>query len=51
MAGKLFALNPKLTVAQVIDLIKSGTDSSEDGRIKLINPKNSVETLTAVKEQ
>jgi subtilisin family serine protease len=51
LAGKLFALNPKLTVAQVIDLIKSGTDSSEDGRIKLINPKNSVETLTAVKEQ
>ena len=51
LAGKLFALNPKLTVAQVIDLIKNGTDSSEDGRIKLINPKNSVETLTAVKEQ
>ncbi len=51
LAGKLFALNPKLTVAQVIDLIKSGTDTSEDGRIKLINPQKSVETLAAVKKQ
>ncbi len=51
LAGKLFALNPKLTVAQVIDLIKTGTDNSEDGRIKLINPQKSVETLTAVKKQ
>jgi subtilisin family serine protease len=45
LAGKLLALDPSLTVQQVIDLIKEGCDTSEDGRIILINPKASVELL------
>jgi subtilisin family serine protease len=48
LAAKLFALNPKLTVGQVIQLIRDGADiSSSDSRVKLINPKRSVELLTA----
>ena len=45
LAGKLWALNPDLSVQEVIDLIKEGCDTSEDGRITLINPKASVELL------
>jgi len=45
LAGKLWALNPDLTVQEVIDLIKEGCDTSEDGRITLINPKTSLELL------
>lgn len=46
LAAKLFALNPKLTVAQVVKLIQDGADASEaDQRLKLINPKRSVELL------
>lgn len=48
LAAKLFALNPKLTVSQVIQLIRDGADvSSSDKRLRLINPKRSVELLTA----
>ncbi|HEV2880388.1 MAG TPA: S8 family serine peptidase [Pyrinomonadaceae bacterium] len=48
LAAKLFALNPKLTVSQAIQLIRGGADiSSSDKRLKLINPKRSVELLTA----
>jgi subtilisin family serine protease len=49
LAAKLFALNPSLTPAQVIELIKQGATTSEDGRRHLINPKRSVELLRAKK--
>ncbi len=49
LAAKLLALNPALTVAQVTDLIQRGAERSADGRINLINPKRSVELLTAGK--
>ncbi|HEY9405344.1 MAG TPA: S8 family serine peptidase, partial [Pyrinomonadaceae bacterium] len=50
LAAKLFALKPKLTVAEVIKLIQNGADASEsDNRLMLINPKRSVELLTARK--
>lgn len=48
LAAKLFALNPKLQVADVIDLIKKGIAPSEkDARILLINSKKSVELLNS----
>jgi subtilisin family serine protease len=51
LAAKLFALNPKLTVAQVVKLIQDGADASEaDRRLKLINPKRSVELLFSMKK-
>lgn len=49
LAAKLLALDPKLTVAQVTDLIQRGAEKSADGRITLINPKKSVELLRAEK--
>jgi subtilisin family serine protease len=45
LAAKLFALDPSLTPSQVIDLIKQGATTSEDGRRHLIDPKRSVELL------
>jgi subtilisin family serine protease len=45
LAGKLWALNPELSVQEVIDIIKEGCDTSEDGRITLINPRVSVGLL------
>jgi subtilisin family serine protease len=45
LAAKLFALNPSLTPEKVIDLIRRGADTSEDGRRHLINPEKSVELL------
>ena len=45
LAGKLWSLEPGLSVQEVIGLIKDGCDTSEDGRIILINPKASVELL------
>ena len=45
LAGKLWSLEPDLSVQEVIDLIKEGCDINEDGRIILINPKVSVELL------
>ena len=51
LAAKLFALNPKLSVAQVVKLIQDGAHTSEaDGRLKLINPKRSVELLVSIKK-
>ncbi|MEZ4850521.1 MAG: S8 family serine peptidase [Bacteroidia bacterium] len=44
LAGKLLALNPDLSVAQLIKLINQGADVSEEG-VKLINSKKSVELL------
>lgn len=45
LAAKLFALRPSLTPAQVIDLIKRGSTTSEDGRRHLIDEKRSVVLL------
>jgi subtilisin family serine protease len=49
LAAKLFALDPSLTPAQVIDLIKQGATPSEDGHRHLIDPKRSVELLRGKK--
>ena len=49
LAAKLFALDPSLTPAQVIDLIKQGATPSEDGRRHLIDPKRTVELLRGKK--
>ena len=45
----LLALNPKLSVAQVIDPIQRGAEKTPDGRINLMNPRKSVELLKAAK--
>jgi hypothetical protein len=45
LAAKLFALDPSLTPARVIDLIKRGCDTSADGRLHLINPRKTVALL------
>jgi len=45
LAAKLLAIEPALTVEAVIDFIQRGCERSEDGRINLINPKRSVESL------
>jgi subtilisin family serine protease len=48
LAAKLFALNPKLTPADVIGLIKDGLEANPtDKRILLLNPKKSIEALQA----
>lgn len=47
LAGKLFALNPKLTPTEVIQLILDGATKSADGKRSLINPKASVALLEA----
>jgi subtilisin family serine protease len=43
LAAKLFALDPTLTPVQVIDLIRRGSTTSDDGRRHLIDEKRSVE--------
>jgi len=45
LAAKLFALDPSLTPAQAIELIKPGTTASDDGRRHLIDEKRSVALL------
>jgi subtilisin family serine protease len=47
LAAKLIALDSSLTVADVVKLIKDGSDLSADGRFRRINPKRSVELLQA----
>jgi subtilisin family serine protease len=47
LAAKLFALDPSLTPAQVIELIKEGATASDDGRRHLIDEKRSVALLQA----
>jgi subtilisin family serine protease len=49
LAAKLFALDPSLTPAQVIDLIKQGASASEDDRRHLIDEKRSVALLQTKK--
>lgn len=51
LAAKLFALQPNLTVAEVVKLIRDGADASAaDNRLKLINSKKSVELLISMKK-
>jgi subtilisin family serine protease len=45
LAGKLIALDPKLTPRQTIALIRQGATATSDGRRHNINPKRSVELL------
>jgi len=45
LAAKLFALDPALTPAQAIELIRRGATTSEDGRRHLIDEKRSVALL------
>jgi subtilisin family serine protease len=45
LAGKLFALDPKLTPEQVLALMELGATASADGRLHLIDPKASVALL------
>jgi subtilisin family serine protease len=49
LAAKLFALDPALTPAQVIELIRRGATTSEDGRRHLIDEKRSIALLLAKK--
>jgi subtilisin family serine protease len=49
LAAKLFALDPTLTPAQVIELIRQGASASEDGRRHLIDEKRSVALLQTKK--
>ncbi len=45
LAAKLFALDPSLTPAEAIDLIRRGASASDDGRRKLIDEVRSVALL------
>ena len=45
LAAKLIALDPSLTPEQVIELIRKGATTSEDGRLHLIDAKASVALL------
>ncbi len=47
LAAKIFAVNPKLTPPQVIDIIVSTADRTADGRRVLINPKKAVASASA----
>jgi subtilisin family serine protease len=47
LAAKLFALDPALTPAQVMDLIRRGATASDDGRRHLIDEQRSVALLKA----
>jgi len=45
LAATLLAIDPKLSPSEVIDLIRRGSDVSQDGRRHLMNPKRSMELL------
>jgi len=47
LAAKLFAVDPSLSPAEVIELIKQGATTSEDGRRHLIDEKRSMALLQA----
>ena len=47
LAAKLLALDPSLTPAQVIDLIRRGATTTADGRLHLIDERRSVALLQA----
>ncbi|WNH10305.1 hypothetical protein [Thalassobellus suaedae] len=45
MAGKIWAINPDLSVEDVKNYIIYYSDISEDGRIILMNPKASIDAV------
>jgi len=45
LAAKLWAIEPSLKVAEVIELIRNGASAGPDGTVSLINPKRSVVLL------
>ncbi|MEO8923043.1 MAG: S8 family serine peptidase [Caldimonas sp.] len=47
LAGKLLAVNPKLTPAELIRIITTSADRSADGRRNLVNPKKALAAATA----
>jgi hypothetical protein len=47
LAAKLLAVNPKLTPTDLVRIITSTADASEDGRRHLINPKKALAAATA----
>jgi subtilisin family serine protease len=47
LAGKLLAVNPKLTPTELIHIITETADRSADGRRNLINPKKALAVATA----
>jgi subtilisin family serine protease len=49
LAAKLFALDPSLTPSQVIELIRQGATTSDDGRRHLIDEQRSVTLLDGKK--
>ena len=55
LAGKIWAINPSLSVEDVKNYIISYSDVSEDGRIILMNPKASINAvdkkLSPIKKQ
>ena len=48
LAGKLLAVNPKLSTAELIRIIVTTADRSADGRLNLVNPKKAIAAATAV---
>ena len=42
LAAKILAVNPKLKPEEVIEIIKSTSDKSADGRRNLVNPKKAI---------
>lgn len=47
LAGKLLAVNPKLTPTELIRIITRTADRSADGRRNLVNPKKAIAEATA----
>ena len=47
LAAKLLAIDPKLSPAQLIMLIRKGSDTSTDGRLHRMNPQRSVQLLAS----
>jgi len=45
LAAKLLAIDPALTPPRLIELIRKGADTTDAGRLHLINPKRSVQLL------
>ena len=45
LAAKILAINPEMTPREVVDLVKAGAETSDDGRITLINPKTTLEMM------
>jgi subtilisin family serine protease len=49
LAAKLIALNPRLTPAQTIELMRKAATASPDGRLHIIDPKATVALLEQTK--